>query len=197
MFRSPPIDPLARCDFRLLRDGPPRVFSVTVKPNQDLPVDLTAGPAAHFGKLRHWMTDETKLCLWTVHFLHWWVSGFTAVHPCKWTSTNAGRLTFGKGTLMNPKSVYEVIIFFPEEWNLQCYTKNISISCATTLNKMLVLNIRYVTGEPVAPPWGQFVFDWLQDISILFVPLFISQALDFLSFLETVAVKLFFSVLQP
>ncbi|TNN43552.1 hypothetical protein EYF80_046264 [Liparis tanakae] len=46
-------DPLALCDLLLLRDGPLRISSVTVEPHQDLAVDLTAGPGAHFGKLWH------------------------------------------------------------------------------------------------------------------------------------------------
>jgi len=53
VLRSPPIDPLALCDLLLLRDGPLRISSVTVEPRQDLAVDLTTGPGAHFGKLRH------------------------------------------------------------------------------------------------------------------------------------------------
>lgn len=53
MFSSPPVDPLALCNFLVFWDGPLRIFSITVKPNQDLAVNLAAGPAAHLGKLRH------------------------------------------------------------------------------------------------------------------------------------------------
>lgn len=59
MFSSPPVDPLAPCNFLLFWDIPQWIFPITVKPNQDLAVNLAAGPASHLGKLRNWRMTES------------------------------------------------------------------------------------------------------------------------------------------
>lgn len=59
MFGSAPVDPLALCNFFLLRDSPFRVFAITVEPDQDQAVDLTAGPSVHLSKVWHYRMNES------------------------------------------------------------------------------------------------------------------------------------------
>lgn len=59
MFGSPLVDPLALRNFLLFWDIPQRIFPITVKPNQDLAVNLAAGPPSHLGKLWHWRMTES------------------------------------------------------------------------------------------------------------------------------------------
>lgn len=53
MLGSASVDPLAVSDLWLLWDAPLRFQPVTVEPDQNLLVHLTAGPAAHLGGLRY------------------------------------------------------------------------------------------------------------------------------------------------
>lgn len=50
---SAPVDPFARCNFLLLRDRPLGLFALTVEPDQDQAIDLTAGPSTHLSDLWH------------------------------------------------------------------------------------------------------------------------------------------------
>lgn len=59
MFGSAPVDPFALCNFLLLRDSPFRVFAITVEPDQDEAVDLTARPSAHLSKIWHYRINES------------------------------------------------------------------------------------------------------------------------------------------